>query len=438
MTSCIVVKRTSKEISMNGTRDSWWDDEVSAEDISSESDPEEMDSGDSLFILYTSGATGEPKGVVHSIGGYLTHATYTCDQVFDLTVDDVYWCTADVGWITGHSYGIYGPLGLGATVVMYEGTPLYPRPDRFWQIVEKFRVTIFYTAPTAIRALMCFETHFIEKHDLSSLRILGSVGEPINGNAWEWYRNYVGRGELPIVDTWCQTETGGIMISPIPGITPLKPGSATFPLPGVDMAILNEEGGDVEPGEIGRLVILRPWPGMLHNVLGDGATFKEAYFAIFPGIYDTGDSAQQDEEGFYWIRGRRDDVINVSGCRLGTAEIEAALIGHHSVAEAAVVGMPHSVKGEAVYAFVMVHKNVEQTVELMDELRAEVDKAIGLDAFPDVIQYAVSLPKTRSGKVMRRVLKKVAAGDFENFGDISSLADPSTIDDLIEGHKQSV
>jgi acetyl-CoA synthetase len=431
----IVVKRAGNAIEMEAGRDTWWHEEVTAADISCTCEPESMDAEDILFILYTSGSTGKPKGVVHTTGGYLTYAMHTCQWVFDLKDNDVYWCTADIGWVTGHSYILYGPLGLGATSLMFEGVPSYPGPDRFWKIVEKFQVNIFYTAPTVIRALMRDGEEPTLRYDLSSLRILGSVGEPINPEAWMWYHVNIGKNKLPIVDTWWQTETGGIMISPLPYATPLKPGSATLPLPGIDAAIYTEEGLEAGPNEGGHLVIRKPWPGMLRGVFGDPERFKKAYFSRYENIYDPEDGARRDEDGYFWIMGRLDDVINVSGHRLGTAEIESALVAHHSVAEAAVVGMPHPIKGQAIYAFVTVKSHVDQTPELLVELRAHVRTEIGPIASPDAIQYAPGLPKTRSGKIMRRVLRKIAANDFENFGDTSTLADPSVVDDLIIGKK---
>ncbi len=432
---CIVVQRAGNEISMQEGRDTWWHDEITAPGISSECTPESMDAEDILFILYTSGSTGKPKGVVHTTGGYLTYAMHTCQWVFDLKDDDVYWCTADIGWITGHTYILYGPLGLGATSLMFEGVPSYPGPDRFWKIVEKFQVNIFYTAPTVIRALMRDGEGPTQRYDLSSLRLLGSVGEPINPEAWMWYHINIGKEKLPIVDTWWQTETGGIMISPLPFATPLKPGSATLPLPGIDAAIYDENGNEAGPNEGGHLVIRKPWPGILRGVFGDQARYKKTYFSRYDNTYDPEDGARRDEDGYFWIMGRLDDVINVSGHRLGTAEIESALVSHPSVAEAAVVGMPHPIKGQAIYAFVTPNSNVEQTPELLAELRIHVRTEIGPIASPDAIQYAPGLPKTRSGKIMRRVLRKIAANDFENFGDTSTLADPSVVDDLINAKK---
>lgn len=433
--SCIVVRRTDRDITMKSDRDSWWHEEIFAPDIKSSCDAEEMDSDDALFVLYTSGSTGKPKGVVHSTGGYLLYAMHTSQLVFDLRDDDIFWCTADLGWITGHSYTIYGPLGLGGTSLIYEGIPLYPEPDRFWQIVEKFRVNIFYTAPTVIRALMRFGAEPVQKHDISSLRLLGSVGEPINSEAWCWYHEHIGKSRLPIVDTWWQTEAGGIMVAPLAYTVPQKPGSAGFPLPGIDATVVDEIGREADVNEGGRLVIRKPWPGMLKGLYGESDSLRKTYLDVCPGAYDTGDGARRDEDGYFWIMGRLDDVINVCGHRLGTAEIESALLTHRSIAEAAVVGMPHLLKGQAVYAYVTLNKNVEQTPELLEELRHHVREEIGPIASPDAIQYASGLPKTRSGKVMRRVLKRIAADDFSNFGDMTSLADPSIIADLIDGKR---
>jgi acetyl-CoA synthetase len=435
--SCIVVKRTDRDITMKPDRDSWWHEELVAPGLSGNCPVEEMDADDALFILYTSGSTGKPKGVVHATGGYLLYAMHTSQLVFDLNDDDIFWCTADLGWITGHTYTVYGPLGLGGTSLIYEGIPLYPAPDRFWQIVEKFRVNIFYTAPTVIRALMRFGTEPIQKHDISSLRLLGSVGEPINPEAWGWYHEQIGKKRLPILDTWWQTETGGIMVAPLPDTVPLKPGSAALPLPGIDAYVADETGKEAGIDEGGRLVIRHPWPGMLKGLHGELDSLKTTYLAVFPGGYYTGDGARRDEDGYFWITGRLDDVINVSGHRLGTAEIEATLLTHRSVAEAAVVGVPHALKGQAVYAYITLNRNVEQTPELLEELRLHVREQIGPIAAPDAIQYASGLPKTRSGKIMRRVLKRIAANDFDNFGDMSSLADPSVLADLIEGKKSA-
>ncbi|MCL7486823.1 MAG: acetate--CoA ligase [Desulfobulbaceae bacterium] len=433
--NCIVVRRAGNEVPMQDGRDSWWHEEVEARDISSECAPESMDAEDALFILYTSGSTGKPKGVVHTTGGYLTYAMHTCQYVFDLKDDDVYWCTADIGWITGHTYILYGPLGLGATSVMFEGVPSYPGPDRFWKIVEKFKVNTFYTAPTVIRALMRDGEEPTQRHDLSSLRILGSVGEPINPEAWMWYHLNIGKSKLPIVDTWWQTETGGILISPLPYATTLKPGSTTFPLPGVDAAIYTEDGREAAPNEGGHLVIRKPWPGMLRGVFGDPERFKKTYFSRYENIYDPEDGARKDEDGYFWVMGRLDDVINVSGHRLGTAEIESALVAHASVAEAAVVGMPHPIKGQSIYAYVTLTSAATESDELRKELVQHVRKEIGPIATPEVIQWAPGLPKTRSGKIMRRILRKIAANDLTDFGDTSTLADPSVVDSLVAGKK---
>ncbi|HID97668.1 MAG TPA: acetate--CoA ligase [Thermodesulfobacteriaceae bacterium] len=432
---CIVVRRAGNEVNMQQGRDSWWHEEIEADGIDSVCEPEPMEAEDTLFILYTSGSTGKPKGVVHTTGGYLTYAMYTCQYVFDLKDDDVYWCTADIGWITGHTYILYGPLGLGATSLMFEGVPTYPGPDRFWKVVDKFMVNIFYTAPTVIRALMRYGDEPVLNSDLSTLRILGSVGEPINPEAWMWYHVNVGKGKLPIVDTWWQTETGGILISPAPYATPLKPGSATFPLPGVDAAIYTEDGKEASTNEGGHLVIRRPWPGMLRGVFGDPERFKKTYFSRFEGIYDPEDGARRDEDNYFWIMGRLDDVINVSGHRLGTAEIESALVAHPTVAEAAVVGMPHPVKGQSIFAYVTLMASAEESDELRNELRKHVRTEIGPIATPEVIMWAPGLPKTRSGKIMRRILRKIAADDFKDFGDTSTLADPSVVDHLVSAKK---
>ena len=434
--TCVVVRRAGNEVEMQEGRDCWWHREVNAKDISTVCEPESMDSEDMLFILYTSGSTGKPKGVVHTTGGYLTYAMHTSQWVFDLKDDDVYWCTADLGWITGHSYILYGPLGLGATSMMFEGVPSYPGPDRFWKIVEKFKVNIFYTAPTAIRALMREGVEPTQKWDLSSLRILGSVGEPINPEAWMWYYINIGKERLPIVDTWWQTETGGIMISALPYVTPLKPGSATLPLPGIDAAIYNEAGTEASPNEGGHLVIRKPWPGMLRGVFGNPERYKKAYFNRYADTYDPEDGARKDEDGYFWIMGRLDDVINVSGHRLGTAEIESALVAHEAVAEAAAVGMPHPIKGQAIFAYVTLMTWAEESEELRAELRQHVRKEIGPIATPEVILWAPSLPKTRSGKIMRRILRKIAANDFADFGATSTLAAPSVVEQLVDTKKQ--
>lgn len=434
--TCIVVRKSEREIAMKPKRDTWWHEERQVAGISAVCEPVEMAANDDLFILYTSGSTGKPKRVVHRAGGYLLYAMHTCHWVFDLQDDDIFWCTADIGWITGHTYGLYGPLGLGATTLIYEGIPLYPGPDRFWQIVEKFDVTIFYTAPTVIRALMRYGVGPVEKHDISSLRVLGSVGEPINPEAWQWYHDHIGKKRLPIIDTWWQTETGGIMIAPLAETVPVKPGAAGQPLPGVDVAVVDALGREVADDEGGRLVIRQPWPGMCKDLCGEQDRPLSARPECWRA-YDTGDGARRDADGYLWIMGRLDDIINVSGHRLGTAEIEAALLTHRSVAEAAVVGMPHALKGQAIYAYVTLNRNVQQTGELLEELRNHVRGQIGPIATLDGVQYTEALPKTRSGKIMRRLLKKIAADEFDDFGDISSLANPSIIPELIEGKKSS-
>lgn len=433
---CIVLKHGGNAIEMKEGRDVWWHDLMAADDIDGPCPCEEMNAEDVLFILYTSGSTGKPKGVFHTTGGYLTYAAHTTQWVFDIHDDDIHWCTADIGWITGHSYIVYGPLALGATSVMFEGVPTYPGPDRFWQICQKFKVNIFYTAPTVIRALMRSGPQWTDKHDLSSLRVLGTVGEPINPEAWMWYHEHIGKNKLPIVDTWWQTETGGIMISALPYATTLKPGSATLPLPGVDPVIVNSEGKEVKANEGGFLIIRKPWPGMLRGVWGDTARFKQQYFAGFKGVYESGDGARCDEDGYFWIMGRVDDVINVSGHRMGTAEVESALVSHPTVAEAAVVGQPHEIKGQCIYAYVTLKTGFDESDELLKELKMHVRKEIGPIAAPDVIQFAPGLPKTRSGKIMRRILRKIAADETETLGDTSTLADPSVVTDLIEGKKK--
>ncbi|MBU0681433.1 MAG: acetate--CoA ligase [Proteobacteria bacterium] len=430
----IVVKRAGNEVAMKAGRDIWYEDEMAADGLTDNCPAESMDAEDDLFILYTSGSTGKPKGVVHTTGGYLTYAAHTCQWVFDMKDDDVYWCTADIGWITGHSYILYGPLALGATSVMFEGVPSYPASDRFWKICEKFKVNIFYTAPTVIRALMRDGEGPTQKYDLSSLRLLGSVGEPINPEAWMWYHTHIGGGRLPIVDTWWQTETGGIMISPLPFATPLKPGSATLPLPGIDVAVLDENGKEAGVNEGGRLVVRKPWPGILRGIFGDPARYKKTYFSKFEGMYDPEDGVRRDQDGYFWIMGRLDDVINVSGHRLGTAEIESALVAHESVAEAAVVGAPHPIKGQTIYSYVSLKAGIVGTDALAKELRTHVRKEIGPIATPEFIQFSDGLPKTRSGKIMRRILRKIAAGQ-DDFGDTSTLADPSVVDVLVRGNE---
>jgi len=428
----IVIKRADIGINMQHGRDCWWHDEMAADDIKPYCEPEEMDAEDPLFILYTSGSTGKPKGVLHTHAGYLLYCYQTFKWIFDVKEDDTFWCTADIGWVTGHSYIVYGPLAFGATGLMFEGVPSYPHPDRFWDIVEKYRVNIFYTAPTALRSIMREGDEWPSKHDLSSLRILGSVGEPINPEAWMWYYNVIGKGKCPIVDTWWQTETGGILITPLPGAVPLKPGSATLPFPGVDPVILREDGSVADVNEGGYLAIKQPWPGLMRRVYGEPERFKNTYFERFPGVYNTGDGARIDEDGYYWLMGRIDDVINVSGHRMGTAEVESALVSHELVAEAAVVGMPHDIKGQGIYAFVTLNVGVEKTDALKKELVTHVRKEIGPIASPDKIQFADALPKTRSGKIMRRILTKIAAGDIDKLGDTSTLADPTVVDTLVE------
>jgi acetyl-CoA synthetase len=428
----VVVKRANADVKMEPGRDKWYHELMASPDISIKCDPEVMDAEDPLFILYTSGSTGKPKGVLHTQAGYLLYTYQTFKWIFDCKDEDTFWCTADIGWITGHSYIVYGPLANGATSVMFEGVPNYPNPDRFWDIIEKYRVNIFYTAPTAIRSIMREGDDWPAKHDMSCLRVLGSVGEPINPEAWIWYYNVIGKGKCPIVDTWWQTETGGILITPLPGAIPLKPGSATMPFPGIEPAIVREDGTPVGVNEGGYLVIKKPWPGLMRGVYGDPARFKSTYFTRFPGVYTTGDGARKDEDGYYWLMGRIDDVIKVSGHRIGTAEVESAFVAHPKVAEAAVVGMPHPIKGEGIYAFVTLKVGVAKSEDLKKELVAWVRKQIGPIASPDKIQFADALPKTRSGKIMRRILTKISAGDVANLGDTSTLADPSVVDTLVK------
>jgi len=429
--SVIVYRRTGAAVNMQDGRDSWWDDEMEAPDISDFCPAEEMDAEDPLFILYTSGSTGKPKGVLHTTGGYLVQVNTTAKYIFDLKDEDTYWCTADIGWVTGHSYIVYGPLSLGVTTMMFEGVPNYPKPDRFWEIVEKYKVNVFYTAPTAIRAMMRDGGQWPKGRDLSSLRLLGSVGEPINPEAWMWYHSLVGAEKCPIVDTWWQTETGGILISPIPGAIPTKPGSATRPFFGVEPLIIRQDGSECGVNEGGYLVIKKPWPGIMRTVYGDHERFKNTYFSQYPGYYFTGDGARKDEDGYYWLMGRVDDVINVSGHRIGTAEVESALVSHPAVAEAAVVGYPHDIKGEGIYSYVILRDGFTVSEELRKELLTHVRKVIGAIATPDRIQFAPGLPKTRSGKIMRRILRKIAQGDIENIGDTTTLADPAVVDALV-------
>jgi acetyl-CoA synthetase len=431
----VVIKRTGGEIAWSEGRDIWYHEAVS--EASTDCPAEEMDAEDPLFILYTSGSTGKPKGVLHTTGGYLLYAAMTHKYVFDYHDGDIYWCTADVGWVTGHSYIVYGPLTNGATTLMFEGIPTYPDAGRFWQVCEKHKVNIFYTAPTALRALMAQGDDFVKRSDLSSLRTLGSVGEPINPEAWEWYYRVVGNDNCPIVDTWWQTETGGIMITPLPGATDLKPGSATRPFFGVRPALLDEEGNELDGASSGNLVITHSWPGQMRTIFGDQDRFHETYFSMYPGRYFTGDGCRRDEDGYYWITGRVDDVINVSGHRMGTAEVESALVLHEHVAEAAVVGFPHDIKGQGIFAYVTLNLGVESSDELKKELVTLVRSEIGPIAAPDAIQWAPGLPKTRSGKIMRRILRKIAENEFEGLGDTSTLADPAVVDELIASRSKA-
>jgi len=434
----IVVKRVGSKIQVNWNdkMDKWYEEEMAKADANCPA--EQMDAEDPLFILYTSGSTGKPKGVMHTTGGYLTYVAYTHKMIFDYHDGDIYWCTADVGWVTGHSYIVYGPLANGATTIMFEGVPTYPDFGRFWAIVEKYKVNIFYTAPTAIRALAKEGDSWVDKHDISSIQLLGSVGEPLNPEAWLWYYNKIGRGECPIVDTWWQTETGGILITPLPGAIDIKPAMATVPFFGVEPCIVDDNGTELEGVCTGNLCIKRAWPGQMRGVYGDPERFFNTYFTQFPGKYFTGDGSKRDKDGYYQITGRVDDVINVSGHRMGTAEIESALVAHPKVAEAAVVGYPHEIKGQSIYAFVTLNTGVEKSDELKKELVAHVRKEIGPIATPEMIQWADVLPKTRSGKIMRRILKKIAAGEFEKsgMGDTSTLADPTVVDTLINDAKK--
>ena len=425
----IVVRRTGAEVPGNTKRDVWYHKGIAS--VSPDCEPEEMDAEDPLFILYTSGSTGKPKGVLHTTAGYQLYAAMTHQLVFDYKDGEVYWCTADVGWITGHSYIVYGPLANGATTLMFEGVPTYPDGSRFWNVVDKHSVNIFYTAPTAIRALMSLGDGPVLSADRTSLRILGTVGEPINPEAWEWYYRVVGGQQCPIVDTWWQTETGGILITPLVGATPLKPGSATRPFFGIQPALLDDEGNEVDGAGVGNLVIRRSWPGQMRTVYGDHERFVSTYFARYPGYYMTGDGARRDEDGYYWITGRVDDVINVSGHRMGTAEVESALVLHDLVAEAAVVGYPHEIKGQGIYGYVTLMVGSDPSDELKRDLVNLVRKEIGPFAAPDIIQWAPGLPKTRSGKIMRRILRKIAASEIDDLGDTSTLADPSVVDDLV-------
>ena len=427
--TCIVVERVGSKISteMTSGRDYWWHHEMKT--VESICDPEQMDAEDPLFILYTSGSTGKPKGVQHNVGGYMVFTSLTHKYTFDYHDGDIWWCTADIGWVTGHSYIVYGPLANGATTIMFEGIPTYPDAGRFWDVVDRLKVTQFYTAPTAIRALMSHGEEVPSNYDLSTLRVLGSVGEPINPEAWRWYHKNIGRGRCPIVDTWWQTETGGILITPLPGCTPTKPGSATFPFFGVKPVVIEAETGKVLKGNgvEGVLAIEEPWPSQMRTIYGDHDRFEETYFRLYPGFYFTGDGCRRDKDGYYWITGRVDDVINVSGHRIGTAEVESALVLHNKVAEAAVVGFPHEIKGQGIYAYVTLMAGVESNEGLRKELVLFVRNEIGPIAAPDIIHWAPGLPKTRSGKIMRRILRKIAANESDKLGDISTLADPSVV-----------
>jgi acetyl-CoA synthetase len=430
---CVVVNRTGGDINFAPGRDVWYHDLMA--DQSADCPAVEMGAEDPLFILYTSGSTGKPKGVLHTTGGYMVYASMTHQYVFDYHDGDIYWCTADVGWVTGHSYILYGPLSNGATTVMFEGVPNYPDASRHWQVCDKHQINIYYTAPTAIRALMREGDGPVKKTSRASIRLLGSVGEPINPEAWLWYHNVVGEGRCPIVDTWWQTETGGILITPLPGATALKPGSATRPFFGIKPALVDGEGALMEGAASGNLCILDSWPGQMRTLYGDHGRFVEAYFSTYPGKYFTGDGCRRDEDGYYWITGRVDDVINVSGHRMGTAEVESALVGHKLVAEAAVVGYPHDIKGQGIYAYVTLNAGLEGDEDLRRELVQWVRKDIGPIASPDLIQFASGLPKTRSGKIMRRILRKIAEDDFSNLGDTSTLAEPAVVEDLIENRQ---
>ena len=430
---CIVVKRTGNDINWVKNRDVWYHEAMS--NVDNECRPEEMDAEDPLFILYTSGSTGKPKGVLHTTGGYIVYASITHKYVFNYIDGDIYWCTADVGWVTGHSYIVYGPLANGATTLMFEGVPNYPTNSRFWEIVDKHKVNIFYTAPTAIRALMREGDEAVKKTSRSSLKLLGTVGEPINPEAWRWYYDVVGNKNCEIVDTWWQTETGGILISPLPGVTPTKPGSATKPLFGVKPVIVDQNNNILEGPAEGSLCLDISWPGQMRTVYGDHKRFAETYFSTFPGRYFTGDGCRRDKDGYYWITGRVDDVINISGHRMGTAEVESALVEHKLVAESAVVGYPHDIKGQGIYAYVTLVLGSEPSIEIEKELKQVVRKIIGPIATPDLIQFSPALPKTRSGKIMRRILRKIAANEHSELGDTSTLADPSVVENLIENRK---
>jgi len=430
----IVVQRTGELVAMVNERDLWWHEAMATAEV--ECKPEEMDAEDPLFILYTSGSTGKPKGVLHTSGGYLVYTSFTHENIFDYHPGDVYWCTADIGWITGHSYIVYGPLANRAVTIMFEGVPNYPDYGRFWDVVDKHKVKQFYTAPTALRALMKEGDEPVTSRDLSSLRLLGTVGEPIKEPEWMWYHNIIGKGKCPIVDTWWQTETGGILITPLPGATPTKPGSATNPFFGIHPVLLSEDGQEIEGNDVqGLLAIKESWPGQMRTLYGDHQRFIDTYFSQVPGYYFTGDGARRDEDGYYWITGRVDDVLNISGHRIGTAEVEGAIGKASGVAEAAVVGFPHDIKGQGIYAFVTLMTGVEENEEVNVGILESVKKDIGPHAKPDKIQYTPALPKTRSGKIMRRILRKIAEGDTGNLGDISTLADPGVVDNLVKGKK---
>jgi acetyl-CoA synthetase len=433
VTSVITVRHTKGDVAMQSGRDVWYDEEAAKVEATCE--PEVMNAEDPLFVLYTSGSTGKPKGVMHTTGGYLVYASITHQYVFDYQDGDIYWCTADVGWVTGHSYIVYGPLANGATTLMFEGVPNYPTVSRFWEVIDKHQVNIFYTAPTALRALMRDGEAPVKKTSRKSLRLLGSVGEPINPEAWLWYHRVVGDSRCPIVDTWWQTETGGILISPLPGAIAQKPGSATKPFFGVQPQLVDTEGAVLEGATSGNLCLTDSWPGQMRTVYGDHQRFVETYFIQYPGKYFTGDGCRRDEDGYYWITGRVDDVLNVSGHRMGTAEVESALVAHNKVAEAAVVGYPHDIKGQGIYAYVTLIAGEEPSEGLRKELVQWVRKEIGPIASPDLIQFAPGLPKTRSGKIMRRILRKIAEDDFSNLGDTSTLADPSVVNDLVDNRQ---
>ncbi len=429
-----VVKRTDSNVTMKQGRDKWWHSVMETADV--QCPVEWMDAEDPLFILYTSGSTGKPKGVQHNVGGYMVYTGITFRYIFDYHDGDIYWCTADIGWVTGHSYIIYGPLSQGATSVMFEGIPNYPDAGRFWAVVDKWKVNQFYTAPTAIRALMAQGESWVEKYDLSSLRLLGSVGEPINPEAWRWYHKYVGKERCPVVDTWWQTETGGILITPLPYAIDQKPGAASLPFFSIKPIVLNEEGKVQEGACDGILAIEASWPGQMRTVYGDHSRFEQTYFQMFDGYYFTGDGCRRDADGYYWITGRVDDVINVSGHRMGTAEVESALVSHQDVAESAVIGYPHDIKGQGIYAYVTLKVGVESSDTLINKLKQHVRKEIGPIAVPDIINFSPALPKTRSGKIMRRILRKIATDEFDSLGDTSTLAEPKVIDQLIDGHNK--